>query len=103
MMRHSARHADERYRLPVGLIVVTVARGLLAGGCSGSSASETSQTPAANSPAVNANTNSTTATSGSDELTLMHEVNGRRLFLECRGSGSPTVILQSGFGNAGNI
>ena len=30
-------------------------------------------------------------------------VDGRDLFLECRGTGSPTVILQSGFGNAGDI
>ena len=29
-------------------------------------------------------------------------VDGRELFLECRGTGSPTVILQSGFGNAGD-
>lgn len=31
------------------------------------------------------------------------EVNGRTLHLECIGTGSPTVILQSGFGNAGDI
>jgi pimeloyl-ACP methyl ester carboxylesterase len=29
--------------------------------------------------------------------------NGRRLFLECRGSGSPTVILESGYGHSGRI
>ena len=28
---------------------------------------------------------------------------GHKLFLECHGSGSPTVILQSGYGNAGDI
>jgi pimeloyl-ACP methyl ester carboxylesterase len=28
---------------------------------------------------------------------------GRRIYLECHGSGSPTVILQSGYGNAGDI
>ena len=31
------------------------------------------------------------------------EVSGRNLHLECIGTGSPTVILQSGFGNAGDI
>ena len=31
------------------------------------------------------------------------EVSGRNLHLECTGTGSPTVILQSGFGNAGDI
>jgi pimeloyl-ACP methyl ester carboxylesterase len=29
-------------------------------------------------------------------------VHGRELFVECRGTGSPTVILQSGFGDAGD-
>jgi pimeloyl-ACP methyl ester carboxylesterase len=28
---------------------------------------------------------------------------GHKLFLECHGSGSPTVIMQSGYGNAGDI
>src|ERR1700694_5594495 len=28
---------------------------------------------------------------------------GRKLFLECHGSGSPTVIFQSGYGNAADI
>jgi pimeloyl-ACP methyl ester carboxylesterase len=28
---------------------------------------------------------------------------GHKLFLECHGSGGPTVILQSGYGNAGDI
>lgn len=28
---------------------------------------------------------------------------GRKLYLECHGTGSPTVVLQSGFGNAGDI
>ena len=28
---------------------------------------------------------------------------GRKIFLECRGKGGPTVILVSGFGNAGDV
>jgi pimeloyl-ACP methyl ester carboxylesterase len=28
---------------------------------------------------------------------------GRRLYLECRGSGRPTVMLESGFGNAADV
>jgi pimeloyl-ACP methyl ester carboxylesterase len=28
---------------------------------------------------------------------------GRRLWLECRGSGSPTVVLESGYGNRGDV
>ena len=31
------------------------------------------------------------------------EISGRKLHLECPGTGSPSVILQSGFGNAGDI
>ena len=31
------------------------------------------------------------------------DVGGRQVYLECHGSGSPTVILQSGYGNAGDI
>jgi pimeloyl-ACP methyl ester carboxylesterase len=30
-------------------------------------------------------------------------VGGRSLYLECHGTGAPTVVLQSGFGNAGDI
>jgi pimeloyl-ACP methyl ester carboxylesterase len=104
MMGNTSRTDDDRHRLPVALIVVTVTLWLLAAGCSGSSAStEDVQTPAANSTPETAKTNSTAVTGGSDDFALVHEVDGRRLFLECRGSGSPTVILQSGFGNAGDI
>ena len=45
----------------------------------------------------------TTLTGGGDDLAMVQEVDGRNLFLECRGTGSPTVVLQSGFGNAGDI
>jgi len=102
-MRHTSRTDDQRHGLPVALIVVTVALALAAG-CSGSrAATETGQTPAASSTAESARTNPTAVTGGSDDLALVQEINGLRLFLECRGSGSPTVILQSGFGNAGDI
>ena len=102
-MRLTSRSNDERHVIPLALIVATVTAGFLAAGCSGSSAStETVQTPAANSTRETAGTSSTAVTGGSDPLALV-EVDGRRLFLECRGSGSPTVILQSGFGNAGDI
>ena len=45
----------------------------------------------------------TTLTGGADHLAAAIEVDGRKLFLECRGTGSATVVLQSGFGNAGDI
>ena len=53
--------------------------------------------------AATAGTNSTAVTVRSGDLGLVQEVDGRSLFLECQGSGSPTVVLQSGFGNAGDI
>ena len=31
------------------------------------------------------------------------DIGGRRLYLECRGTGSPTVVLVSGYGNHGGI
>ena len=45
----------------------------------------------------------TTLTVGDDHIALALEVDGRTLFLECRGTGSPTVILQLGYGYAGDI
>ena len=100
-MRHACRSDDQRRGRPVALIVVAVTLGFLASGCS-SASTETAQ-PAANSTAETAKTNATAVSDGGDDLALVQEVDGRRLFLECRGSGSPTVILQSGFGNAGDI
>jgi pimeloyl-ACP methyl ester carboxylesterase len=41
---------------------------------------------------------STTATGG-----RLVEVAGRSLYLECVGTGAPTLLLQSGYGNAGDI
>ena len=91
------------------VLVVTVALGLLAAGCAGSTAAtgtaSTGTIPAAvaDSTAATTQTDSTEMTSGANELAGLQEVDGRKLFLECQGSGSPTVILQSGFGNAGDI
>ncbi len=61
------------------------------------SCSEDSQTPAA--PAT------TSGASGAmdGEFSGLVDVGGRKLHLECRGTGTPTVILQSGFLNAGDV
>src|SRR6478609_10085433 len=102
MMRHTARSDDEHHWLSAAAVVIAVT--LLAAGCSGSSSSsEILQTPVTSSTASTAETNSTAVTVRSGEPGLVQEVAGRRVFLECRGSGSPTVVLQSGFGNAGDI
>ncbi|MDN5916058.1 MAG: alpha/beta hydrolase [Pseudonocardia sp.] len=44
-----------------------------------------------------------TLTGGDNHLAQAVEVDGRTLYLECMGTGSPTVTLQSGYGNAGDI
>lgn len=40
---------------------------------------------------------------GSGDFAGLVDVGGRPLYLECHGSGSPTVVLQSGFGNGADI
>jgi pimeloyl-ACP methyl ester carboxylesterase len=37
----------------------------------------------------------------SDVAGLVNIGDGRRMYLECRGQGSPTVVLESGYGNSG--
>ena len=41
--------------------------------------------------------------SGADFSGLVDVGGGHMLYLDCRGNGSPTVVLQSGFGNAADI
>src|SRR5215212_3759743 len=31
------------------------------------------------------------------------DIGGRRLYLECQGSGSPTVVLEAGYGNRADV
>ena len=42
-----------------------------------------------------------TATSG--DFAGLVDIGGRRLYLACKGSGTPTVILEAGAGNNGDI
>jgi pimeloyl-ACP methyl ester carboxylesterase len=59
-----------------------------------------SSTTSASSPATAA----TSAPPGHGDFAETVDIgNGRGLYLECHGSGSPTVVLVSGFGNAGDI
>ena len=103
MMRQTSG-SDGGRASKTAVVVVTVTLGLLAAGCAGSTAATgTIPTAVADSTADTTQTDSTEMTSGADELAGLQGVDGRKLFLQCRGSGSPTVILQSGFGNAGDI
>jgi pimeloyl-ACP methyl ester carboxylesterase len=40
---------------------------------------------------------------GGDSAGLVDIGSGRHIWLDCRGSGSPTVVLLSGYGNAGDV
>jgi pimeloyl-ACP methyl ester carboxylesterase len=80
-----------------GALVAAVALALPLSGCStgGGSAAGSAPTQATATPPA------TTSTSTSDGSRI--QVGGREIYLECHGTGSPTVVLQSGFGNAGDI
>jgi hypothetical protein len=67
------------------------------GACSSPVTTGTSVTPT--SPAVG----TTTVGASSDDLAARFTVGGRQVYLECHGSGRPTVVLQTGYGNAGDI
>jgi pimeloyl-ACP methyl ester carboxylesterase len=43
------------------------------------------------------------ASAASGDFAGLVDIGGRSLYLECRGRGSPTVILEAGYGNSGDI
>lgn len=43
------------------------------------------------------------ASAVSGDFAGLIDIGGRSLYLECRGTGSPTVILEAGYGNSGDI
>jgi len=69
----------------------------LAGACSSSSGSG----GAATSTAASSSAPASSAVSG--DFAARVTVGGRQVYLECHGSGRPTVLLQSGYGNGGDI
>jgi len=83
----------------VRLIRITiVALALVAAGCSGSN-SDTS----ASSPSSEATQDTAIAESEGDFAGLVDIGGGRQMYMECSGTGSPTVVLVSGGRNAGDI
>jgi pimeloyl-ACP methyl ester carboxylesterase len=44
-----------------------------------------------------------TATPSQGDFTGLVDIGGRRLYLECRGAGSPTVVLEAGYGNRADV
>ena len=80
-------------RFPHTLGVLAAVVALTASGCTSASPRPSVSRPAPSSP---------NAAHG-DFAGLVDIGGGHKLFLECHGSGSPTVILLSGYGNAGDI
>jgi pimeloyl-ACP methyl ester carboxylesterase len=80
-------------RFPHTLGVLAAVVALTASGCTSASPRPSVSRPAPSSPNG----------AHGDFAGLVDIGGGHKLFLECHGSGSPTVILQSGYGNAGDI
>jgi hypothetical protein len=95
--------APPRHARRSAIVALSAALALAAAACSddGASTSSTSEPTATTTEAA-----STTAVEPTVDGAIAGQVDiggGRRIYLECRGTGSPTVVLQSGFGNAGDI
>ena len=86
----ATRHAPRRSTWPLrtATLAVVVAVALMAAACSGSDSDSSLGTNRGSADGAIAET---------------VEVNGRSIHFECKGTGSPTVVLQSGYGNAGDI
>ena len=67
---------------------------------SGAATSSPFTPPPSTSPSTSA---SPSGPASAGDFAGLITVGSRKLYLECRGSGSPTVILQSGFGNGADI
>ncbi len=80
-----------------GAIVAAFALAVPLSGCSTGGGSTAGSAPTEATAPPPAST--TTSTSDGSRI----QVGGREIYLECHGTGSPTVVLQSGFGNAGDI
>ncbi len=75
---------------------------IAAAGCSGSSSS--SDTSASSEPSETTQAAAVEESESEDDFAGLVDIGGgREIYMECRGTGSPTVILQSGFLNANDI
>lgn len=88
----------------------TVLAALLAvgvvGSCSSPAAAPSSLSPSPSDPSSSVPSLTPSEPPGSQatgELSQLFEIDGREIYLQCRGSGSPTIVLQSGYGNAADI
>jgi pimeloyl-ACP methyl ester carboxylesterase len=84
----------------VRLILITiVSLALIAAGCSGGSSSDTS----ASSEPSEATQDTAVEESEGDFAGLVDIGGGRQMYMECSGTGSPTVVLESGLRGAADV
>ena len=90
-----------RRRRWVGTALLTTA--IVASGCNSSgSRSESTVAPVTTTPSSADPTDGSTDTQA-DFAGLVDIGGGRKMYLECRGQGTPTVVLVSGYGDTGNV
>ena len=91
-------------KLPVPLFA---ALAVLASACSSSAESEQSESTSADDPAsstdVETSTDADVETSSEGDIEASFDIGeGQTVFLDCKGTGSPTVIVEPGFGDSGS-
>lgn len=79
--------------------ITIVSLALIAAGCSGGSSSDTSTS----SESSEAAQDTVVEESDSDFAGLVDIGEGRKIYMECRGKGGPTVVLVSGLGDAADV
>ena len=99
-MTKVARQGRRRRRW-VGTALLTTA--IVASGCNSSgSGSESTVAPVTTTPSSADPTDGSTDTQA-DFAGLVDIGGGRKMYLECRGQGTPTVVLVSGYGDTGGV
>ena len=81
----------------IGITIVALA--LIASGCSGGSSSDTSTS----SESSEATQDTAVEESEGDFAGLVEIGGGRQMYIECSGTGSPTVVLESGLRGAADV
>jgi pimeloyl-ACP methyl ester carboxylesterase len=76
------------------VLALALGAGLLVAGCAGSTTNSTDES---------ADTTMAASTPRADFSGLIDIGGGRKIYMKCRGKGSPTVVLVSGLGNAADI
>jgi pimeloyl-ACP methyl ester carboxylesterase len=83
--------------------ITIVALALVAAGCSGGSSDTSASSEASEAGQAAAVEESESEKSEGDFAGLVDIGGGRKIYMECRGKGGPTVVLVSGLGNAADV